>query len=250
MKKNIFYLFAHQDDEFGIFIDILKKMKHNNVYVFYLTSGYKDKIHKTKLSKRDLESIRALKKIGVKKKNIKFIGKELDIRSNKLYLDVDKAYKAIIEFSKKIIPYQITTLSWEGGHEDHDACNLIGRKVAFKFNIFKNSREFSLYNAYKSKLLFFRVFNPINKKGNIIKINFYQRLFVIKLLFYYKTQLRIWFGLYPFVIFHYFFLGYNFIQPLNNNKLIKKPHSGKLLYEVRQFCEFQEFKRKLIYFFK
>ena len=68
MKKNIFYLFAHQDDEFGIFIDILKKIKNNNIYVFYLTSGYKDKIHKLKLSKRDLESISVLKKIGVKKK--------------------------------------------------------------------------------------------------------------------------------------------------------------------------------------
>mgnify|MGYP001257411063 CR=1 FL=1 len=248
MKKNIFYLFAHQDDEFGIFIDILKKIKNNNIYVFYLTSGYKDKIHKLKLSKRDLESISVLKKIGVKKKNIKFIGKELDIRSNKLYSDIDKAYKAILKFTKKKIPHQIITLSWEGGHEDHDACNLLGRKIAFKFGIVKNSGEFSLYNAYKLRLIFFRVFNPINKKGNIIKINFYDRLFIIKLLFYYKSQFKIWIGLYPFVIFHYIFLGYNFIQPLNNCKSIEKPHTGKLLYESRKFCEFKDFKKKLIYF--
>ncbi len=248
MKNNIFYLFAHQDDEFGIFIDILKKIKNNNIYVFYLTSGYKNKINKLRLSQRDLESISVLKKIGVKQKNIKFIGKELDIRCNKLYSGIDKAYNAVIKFAKKKIPNQIITLSWEGGHEDHDACNLVGRKIAFKFGILKNSGEFSLYNAYKLRIIFFRVFNPINKRGNIIKINFHERLLLIKLLFYYKSQVKIWIGLYPFVIFHYFFLGYNFIQPLNNDRSIKKPHSGKLLYEIRKFCKFEYFKKKLIYF--
>ena len=243
MKKNVFYLFAHQDDEFGIFIDLLQKIKRDNVYIFYLTSGYKNKIHKLKLSNRDIESINVLKKIGVKQKNIKFVGKELDIKSNKLYLNINKAYKEIIKFTKKIAPHEIITLAWEGGHEDHDACNLIGRKIAFKFGILKNSGEFSLYNAYKLRLIFFRVFNPINNKGKIIKVKFYYRLFIIRLLFYYTSQLKVWIGLYPFVIFHYFFFGYNFIQPLNKNKKIQRPHSGKLLYEIRRFCEFEKFKK-------
>ena len=52
MKKNIFYLFAHQDDEFGVFIDIEKKILDYNVYVIYLTSGYDKKISESKLSKR------------------------------------------------------------------------------------------------------------------------------------------------------------------------------------------------------
>ena len=56
MKKNIFYLFAHQDDEFGAYIDISSKIKNNNIYVIYLTSGYKKQIIKSKLSKRDKES--------------------------------------------------------------------------------------------------------------------------------------------------------------------------------------------------
>ena len=30
---------------------------------------------------------------------------------------------------KKIKPSTIYTHSWEGGHEDHDACNLIARKL-------------------------------------------------------------------------------------------------------------------------
>ena len=246
MKKNVFYLFAHQDDEFGIFIDIFKKIKKNNIYIFYLTSGYQNKISKTVLSERDMESIKVLKKIGVKQKNIIFVGRKNDISSNKLYLNADKAYKEIIKFTKKIIPNEVVTLSWEGGHEDHDACNFIGRKIAFKFDILRNSGEFSLYNAYKVNIIYFKVFNPINKNGNIVRANFLQRLLIIKFLFFYKSQLKIWIGLYPFVIFHYFFLGYNLVQPLNRDKLIKKPHSGKLLYETRGFCRFSKFKKKII----
>ena len=69
-------------------------------------------------------------------------------------------------------------------------------------------------------------------------------MLVVKLLFYYKSQFKIWIGLYPFLIIHYFFWGYNFVQPLNNDRSINRPHSGKLLYEVRKFCQFQEFKKK------
>ena len=85
MKKNVFYLFAHQDDEFGIFIDIFKKIKTNNIYIFYLTSGYQNKISKTVLSERDMESIKVLKKIGVKQKI--------------LYLSVEKMILVVINYT-------------------------------------------------------------------------------------------------------------------------------------------------------
>ena len=93
MKKNILYLFAHQDDEFGTFIDISKKIKNYNIYVFYLTSGYSSKISKYKLLKRDKESIKVLHKLGVRKKNIIFLGKKLNIKVNRLYVNLSKAYK-------------------------------------------------------------------------------------------------------------------------------------------------------------
>ncbi len=250
MKKNIFYILSHQDDEFGVFINISKQIINYNVYIFYLTSGYDKKIHKSNLSVRDKESIKVLTKIGVNKKNIIFLGKTLDIRCNLLYLNLPKIYNKLNLFSKLVIPHMIVTHSWEGGHEDHDACNLIARKIAFKFNIVNISKEFSLYNAFRCKLFYFKVFNPIQKKGVISKTNFLKRLLYIKLLFVYKSQFKIWIGLYPFVIFHYFFYGYNFMEKLNNSKNIKKPHSGKLLYEVRDLCTFKEFKDKTNFFMK
>ena len=88
MKKKIFYLFAHQDDEFGIFIQIKKDLKKNELFIFYLTSGTDKKINRNELYLRDKESIKTLISLGVKKENIFFIGRKLGIKHNKLYLNV------------------------------------------------------------------------------------------------------------------------------------------------------------------
>lgn len=249
MKKNIFYLLAHQDDEFGAYIDISSKIKNNNVYIIFLTSGYKEKIIKTKFSTRDKESLAVLKNIGVKKKNIFFLGKQLDIKCNTLFLKMNKAYNKLKNLMKDKKPNEIVATAWEGGHEDHDACNLIARKIAIKFNIIDNCKEFSLYNAYNNNLIYFKVFNPL-KKGKIIKTTFFKRILYIIFLFYYRSQFKIWIGLYPFIIYHYFFNGYNYMQPLNKSKKIKKPHKGMLLYEIRKFCNFELFKLKTKFFLK
>ena len=249
MKKNIFYLFAHQDDEFGAYVDISSKIKNNNVYVIYLTSGYKKQIIKSKLSKRDKESLFVLKKIGVKEKNIHFFGKQLNINCNNLFLNMSKVYKKLNRLMQNNTPHEVITLAWEGGHEDHDACNIIARKIGYKFKIINNCKEFSLYNACNCKVIFFRVFNPL-KKGKIIRANFYKRLFYILCLFKYRSQLKIWFGLYPFIIYHDLFNGYNYMQPLNKSKKIIRPHKGRLLYEIRNFCTFKLFKSKTNTFYK
>ena len=52
-KKKFFTYFSHQDDEFGIFIQLQKDAKLNNTYVFYLTSGTDKNINKNKLYRRD-----------------------------------------------------------------------------------------------------------------------------------------------------------------------------------------------------
>ena len=61
------------------------------------------------------------------------MGKKLGIVCNQLYLNYSKVYNELIKNLKKIGRISsLITHSWEGGHEDHDACNLIGRKAAFK----------------------------------------------------------------------------------------------------------------------
>ena len=99
MKKKVFYLFSHQDDEFGIFIQLKKDSKINDTFVFYLTSGTDKNIDKNRLYLRDKESIKTLTKLGVKKENILFIGRKQNIKNNKLYLNAKK----VITFFEKYI---------------------------------------------------------------------------------------------------------------------------------------------------
>ena len=245
MKKKIFYIFSHQDDEFGIFPQLKNDALNNEVFVFYFTSGTNTKIKKNRLILRDKESIKTLNFLGVKKKNIHFLGRKLGIKSNELYLDAKKILRCIENYIRKFgKPDVIYTHSWEGGHEDHDTCNLIVRKIKKKFNI-KECFQFSLYNAFKTSIIFFRVFNPI-KKNKLIKINILKedRINFIALLFNYRTQIKVWVGLYPFIIIHYLFKKYLFLEKLDANNVIKRPHLGELLYEKRKFCKFSDLKHQ------
>ena len=251
MKKKIFYLFAHQDDEFGIFIQLKKDIEKNEPLIFYLTSGFDKRINKNKFCLRDKESLKTLKSLGVKKKNIFFIGRKLEVSNNKLYLNTKKVTNFLENFIlKKFKPSAIYTHSWEGGHEDHDTCNLISRRLKKKFNI-KNCFQFSLYNAFNTSIIFFRVFNPINKThGKKIFAKLIDRIYFIRLLFNYTSQIKIWFGLYPFIINHYLFKGFNFIENLETSNKIVKPHSGKLLYEKRNYCKYLNLKKETEFLFK
>jgi len=49
MQNISVFIFAHQDDEFGIFIQLKKDIEKNEPFIFYLTSGSDKKIDKNKL---------------------------------------------------------------------------------------------------------------------------------------------------------------------------------------------------------
>ena len=168
-----------------------------------------------------------------------------------LYLNAKKVTHFLEDFiSNTHKPNSIYTHSWEGGHEDHDTCNLITRRIKKKFKI-KNCFQFSLYNAFNTSILFFKVFNPIHKK-NMKKVfaPIFDRIFFIKLLFNYTSQIKTWIGLYPFIISHYLFKGFNYIEELDKNFTIKRPHKGELLYEKRNFCNFSKFKKRTDFLLK
>jgi hypothetical protein len=82
-----------------------EQYKNYNIYAFYLTSGYSSKISKYKLLKRDKESIKVLHKPGVKK-NIIFLGIKLNIKVNRLYINLSKSYMELILFAKFIKPHR------------------------------------------------------------------------------------------------------------------------------------------------
>ena len=92
MKKKIIYLLAHQDDEFGCFAKLDKDIMMHNTYIFFLTNGGNSS-QNISISIREKESLKVLKRLGLKSKNIFFIGRELKIDHYTLYLNLKIVYK-------------------------------------------------------------------------------------------------------------------------------------------------------------
>ena len=254
MNCNSFFIFCHQDDEFGLFNVIENAtQKQKNVFVIYLTTGLKNKNenNKIKLQKRDLESIKILLKLNIKKKNIIFLGKKLNIPVYKLSNYLNEAYQKIIYILKKNKgKHIIYTHAWEGGNEDHDACYVIVKKILCNNIKVIKCFEFSQYHNYRTKIFPFKVHKFISDKRKIYrtKINFYNKLRYIRYLFNYFSQLYIWFPIFPFIIIRIFMNDYGNLKIVKTNLNIKKPHRGILLYEKLRLKKYSYFKKFFLNF--
>ena len=253
MSKKLIIVLAHQDDEFCIFNKISRFKNRKNIFIFYLTSGLNYNLNKFSKNLRDNESLKVLKRFGILEKNVFFIGRKHSINNNCLYLHLDTAFKELVD-AIQTIPGQKTayTHALEGGHEDHDACHYLVKAINIKYNLFEKSFQFPAYHGKNLPYILFKVFSPISENGPVFKenIKFNDRFKFIRSLFFYKSQIKIWVGLYPFIIFKFLFYKEDSVQKINKSKRIRKPHSGRLLYEKRKFCKYTNFRKKLIIFFK
>lgn len=252
-KTNIF-IFSHQDDEIGLLNHIQdSKKKFIKTKIFYLTNGSINKtINKNRLQLRDKESIKALKKLGVKKREIIFLGRKLNVNVYQLINNLDIIYKSLKKFLKNIKgDIEIYTHANEGGNIDHDCCFYIVKKMMNELKNIKKSFQFHLYNSYKMPSILYNVMYPLKKNENKITtlINLKQKILYIKILFIYKSQILIWFGLYPFIIKKIIFNEYGKLQIIKKDMNIERPHKGLLWYEKRNFMNYEFFKKKIVNFF-
>ena len=238
------FIFAHQDDETGCFSVIEKKIFLGyEVIIIYLTSGTSNG---SKSFLRNYESLNALSLIGVKKKNIIFIGNTIYSPDGRLAENLNKVYREISKILFEIYFLDsLYVIAWEGGHQDHDAAHLIGLALAKKFNILNNSFQFPLYTGARSQGSFFRLFKPIRANGNPIysKITLRNRIKYLKLCLAYPSQYSSWIGLFPFFLFHYCVFGTQILQPLSLARIKSRPHKGKLFYERRFSYKYNTFKK-------
>ena len=253
MMNNSIFIFSHQDDEFGVY-ELIRSLvlNNNNVIIIYLTSGQiYNKIPKNRVFKRDKESLRVLSLMGIKKKNIIFLGRKKNIPTCLLYKKLDLAYihlKKIIKNLKGSV--QIITHAWEGGNEDHDSCYAIVKKIISNSKNVSSAFQFPLYNSF-NKSFFYSVQAPLKTNGKLLKVKskFSNRLKFIMYLFFYKSQLKVWIGLYPFLIFNYLFRDFVYLQRIDKKYTIKKPHKGLLLYERFRNLEFNIVKKYIVKFY-
>ena len=244
-KKEIaIFLFAHQDDESGVFYEINRLINEKKrVVIIYLTSGH-HLGHPSPI--RDNESAHVLSKMGISSDNVFFLGRNLSIPDGKLPEYLDTALEGVTNIIDKIgKPSVIYTLAWEGGHQDHDAAHLIAAAIGSLFDILPNCYQFPLYTGANLRSIFFKLFSPLLENGVIVRhrIAWRDRARFIAYCFLYPSQKKTWLGLFPFFLFHYIFFGTQILQPISIFRLQQAPHAGVLLYERRGFYQYQNFSK-------
>lgn len=231
------FLFAHQDDEFGVFHQIaLERASGVKVFCIYLTTGVSQGGCS---SRRNSESLRVLRELGVSEDHVVFAGEKLGISDGGLLETLDVARQwfgdwldACGDVTRIYIP------AWEGGHPDHDALHALALKVATVSSPKAQISQFSLYNAVGCRQPFFRVLNPIDANGMVqsARIPWRRRLQYLRMCLSYPSQRRSWLGLFPFVLAHYVLSGRQQLQPVSICRVKCRPHAGTLYYEMRSFA--------------
>lgn len=87
IEPTALFLFAHQDDECGIFQIIANELREgNHVYCAYLTDG---DFNGVSPQRRNRESLNVLMKLGVQHQNVYFTGQELAILPERLPMFIE-----------------------------------------------------------------------------------------------------------------------------------------------------------------
>lgn len=249
--STILVLIAHQDDEFGLVPFISRAVAAKvRVVVACLTSGYLDgRID----SVRDNEIKSSLRTLGIPAEDYWAIGTTERFSDSKLAMHLADALASL---TAKLNEHQLRvtmllTHDLEGGHQDHDACNVIARKLlrviepdcdqAFTFPMYHG--EGTIFGMYKS-------FRPVLSRDiySILKLTRSEKILTLSLPLRYPSQRIPLLGLFPFALYEFGLLGRLFVCRLDRNLQLVRPHSGPLLYERRKRFSFVEFEKLAIMF--
>lgn len=231
------FLFAHQDDEFGVFARIEQELRGGRrVLCVYVTDGAAT----ANPDLRDAESRAVLQKLGVPTHDILFVGRQLRIGDGSLHLHVGAFADWLNNFINLHPTMDICFVpAWEGGHPDHDLLHAIAvEALAARENIIK-TWQYPLYNGRNCAGPFFRLLSPLPENGPVRQspIGWRDRLRYVRLCLAYPSQWRSWIGLFPFACLHYLCNGVQQLQHVDRTKLAKPPHARPLYYERRALLD-------------
>ncbi len=240
------FLFAHQDDEFGVFQKIVnEQLNGHRVCCAYLTDGALNGV--TSLM-RNQESLSVLHQLSVREQDVYFVGHALAIPDGQLHEHLESAANWIFEWITSFTNVvSICVPALEGGHHDHDALHAITVSVADGLGILKYVRQFPLYNANDCIGPFFRVLAPLPINGVVeeTRMPWKYRFRFLRYCLSYPSQAMTWLGIFPFVAFHYLLNGVQELQPVSFDRILSRPHAGRLYYERRGFFTWEEMSVKL-----
>jgi LmbE family N-acetylglucosaminyl deacetylase len=240
------FLFAHQDDEFGVF-ERIAECRANGLRIAcaYLTNG---ETPYASARERNAESLAVLARLGVDPADVAFAGETLEIGDARLPLHLEKAagwlggWLAGFEHIDSLhVP------AWEGGHHDHDALHALAVVLAQDLDLLGRTFQFSLYQAAGLPAALFRVLAPLPQNGPVRRrrIAWRARWRYLGLCLSYPSQRGTWIGLFPFVLLHYLTRGTQALQPVSAERILERPHAGALYYEKRRFFTWQRMAQQL-----
>lgn len=238
------FLFAHQDDEFGVFQRILDCRRAGlHVACAYLTDGA---TASASSAARNAESRAVLAQLGVH--DIAFAGEELGIGDARLPLHLPAAAAWLGRWLARFPAIDsLHVTAWEGGHHDHDALHALAVDAARRHGLLARTFQYSLYQAKGLPGPLFRVLAPLPENGPATdtRIGWGDRLRFLRLCLSYPSQRSTWLGLFPFVALHYLARGVQSLQAVSIDRIGIRPHAGALYYEKRQFFTWDDMARAL-----
>lgn len=231
------FLFAHQDDEFGVFDQIERERRAGRrVLCVYVTDGAAT----ADPARRDAESRAVLAHLGVPSEDIRFIGGQLGIHDCGLHTRVDAFYRWLEAFVCSSPAIDACFIpAWEGGHPDHDLLHAVAVRLFAARGQLALLRQYALYHGKGCAGPFFRVLSPLAENGPVEtrRIAWPDRLRHLRFCLGYPSQWRSWVGLFPFVCLRYLQSGRQQLQQVNPARLARRPHDGVLYYERRAFLD-------------
>lgn len=234
------FLFAHQDDECGVYEQIhLALGSGHRVVCAYLTTGVPPGGDS---SRRDGESLAVLGKLGVDAQDVILAGTQLDIPDGAL---LNRLHSASIWLTDWLAGFDATAClyvpAWEGGHPDHDALHAMVVQLCSDTNRLSQVFQYALYNGFRCPRPWFRLFSPLPANGPVARsmVPWRRRLRFAHLALGYPSQWRTWIGLFPFFVLHHGLYGWQALQPVDLGRVRERPHGRRLYYEMRQFSSWE-----------
>lgn len=239
-----YFLFPHQDDEFGVFhlLETIVARGHRPV-CFYLTDG---SYGGADPATRDMESSYVLSALGMQVSDIIFLGSTHCVPDGQLVSYLPDVFSHLKKAAEAFgSPDFIYVPAWEGGHQDHDAAHALGIVAAAHWG--SRLRQFPLYTAGHNWLRLYRVLAPVARNGPIesMRIPAARRIWYLRLCLSYRTQAKTFAALLPFIVAHYVLWGAQQLQEVDPARLSERPHEGSLFYERYRGLTFDGFKSAL-----
>lgn len=239
-NRGILFLLPHPDDEFFFAPRIRRAAAEGkSVYCAFLTDGT---WYGVAPETRMRESTRALGRLGVAERNLRFLGVRLGIRDGYAHLEIDRLYEALLESVRALRIEEIYVLAWEGGHPDHDTSHLVGAALAGELGVGR-IHECPGYNAYKLPPPLFHVMRSIPREEAVCsnRLTVTEGLACFSLCTCYRSQFKTFVGLAPESFYRLVVLRRHERRRVAGIDYTRPPHAGALFYEKRFHLSFDEF---------